>query len=235
MTNNLYIKTQSKNIHLNMNSCGAKVSDINKIIEEMNSAIAFGKNCLFPAYQEIQYIVMHTDILFEDIDENLRILNKVVRKSEKKRSVVSRNTIRSSCSCIDGFSYILKDALKLTLNKPNQELFSKKQLNYISNDFTNGSGADNLKESLKCFAKKYGVDVSDIFGGEGFNKLKKLFEIRNRLMHPKNKNDFHISKDETILLTEAIIWFVSTQKWIFEMIFEKITTQANDIFLLPMK
>jgi hypothetical protein len=207
------------------------MSDMTDMVIEMKKAIEFGRSCLFPAYQEIQYITIHTGVLFEDIDENLRILKKVMKKSEKKRSIVSRNTIRSSCACIDGFSYVLKSALKITLDKPRQKPFSNKQLSYINGSFTNGSGAENFKESLKCFARKYGIDVSYVFGTGEFDKLKKLFEIRNRLMHPKNKNDFSISKEETMLLLDAIIWFVSSHDRVFEEILKKITTQADEVFL----
>ncbi|MGV0087363.1 hypothetical protein EEAAV_26355 (plasmid) [Rahnella aceris] len=207
------------------------MSDIKDMVMEMKKAMEFGRSCLFPAYLEIQYITMHTGVLFEDIDENLRILKKVMNKSEKKRSIVSRNTIRSSCACIDGFSYVLKNALKSTLDKSSPKTFSSKQLIYIKDSFTNGSGADNFKASLKCFARKYGIDVSNVFGSGEFDKLRKLFEIRNRLMHPKNKNDFSISREETMLLLDAIIWFVSSHDRVFKEIFKKITTQADEVFL----
>ncbi|MGY5958044.1 hypothetical protein ACUY4R_001911 [Kosakonia sp. BK9b] len=55
------------------------MSDIKEMLVEMKKAFAFGRDLLIPAYQEIQYITIHTEILFEDIDENLRILNKVIK------------------------------------------------------------------------------------------------------------------------------------------------------------
>ncbi|HBC3436535.1 hypothetical protein HJ033_23355 [Vibrio parahaemolyticus] len=207
------------------------MNETQELILKMKKGLEFAQGCLIPAYQEIAYITTNTEILFEDANENLRILNKVMKKSAKKRDVVSRNTIRSSCACVDGFSHILKCALQRTLDRTENELFSSKQLNFINGTFTNGSGADNYKDSLKCFAKKYGVDVSGVFGTGEFQKLKKVFEIRNRLMHPKNGNDFHITREETILLSEAIVWFIESHHMVFKQVLDHIEKKADEVLV----
>ncbi|MEM6230688.1 hypothetical protein [Shewanella scandinavica] len=198
---------------------------------KMKNGIKFAQGCLIPAYQEIKYITINTEILLEDADENLRILNKVIKKSAKKRGVVSRNTIRSLCACVDGFSYILKCALQRTIDRTEEGLFSNKQLKFINSTFANGSGADNYKDSLKCFAKKYGVDVSGVFGTGEFEKLKEVFEIRNRLMHPKNGNDFCITWEETILLSNAIVWFIESYHMVFKQMLDHIGKQVDEVIV----
>lgn len=205
------------------------MKEMQETILKMKNSVKFAQSCLIPAYQEIAYLTANTEILFEDASENLQALNKVIKKSAKKRGIVSRNTIRSSCACIDGFSYILKCALQRTLDRTEEGLFSSGQLKFIKSNFTNGSGADNYKDSLKCFATKYGVDVSGVFGTGEFDKLKEIFKIRNRLMHPKSANDFEITQEETILLTEAIVWFVDSQHMVFKQVLDHIEKQVNEV------
>jgi hypothetical protein len=198
---------------------------------KLGKGIEFVQDQLLPAYREIEYITVHTEILFEDSDENIRTLNKVIKKGSKKQAVVTRNTIRSSCACVEGFSHILKSALQRTLDTTPDGVYSSKQLKFINSTFTNGSGADNYKESLKCFARKYNIDVSEVFGTCEFDKLKKVFEIRNRLMHPKEANDLDVSSEDTVLLSEAIVWFIDSHRMVFKRVLAHIEEKGDKLFL----
>lgn len=66
---------------------------------------------------------------------------------------------------------------------------------------------DSLKESFRLFAKAVGARVTIDYGVEGFSDLRKVFEIRNRLMHPKQPFDVQVSERDLDTADRAIAWF----------------------------
>ncbi|EHK2775599.1 hypothetical protein OL322_004073 [Vibrio vulnificus] len=208
------------------------MEDYQETMIKMRNGVAFANKTLMPALKEIEYISEHAEILFEDANENTRILGKMLKKNGKKRQVVTRNTIRSSCACVEGFAYVLKHALKMTIDTTPPELFNKKQREFINGEFLNGSGAENYKLALKCFAKKYNIDVSQMFGTQEFEQLQQAFELRNRLMHPKSSDDLHVTFDDARLLSSAIVWFIHSQHEVFNQIYAQIEKQADELLVV---
>ena len=207
------------------------MEDLNETVNKIKNGTDFFKNKLMPALKEIKYISIHSEILFEDVNESSRILYKVIKKSDKKRSVVTRNAVRSSCACIEGFAYVLKNALRITLETTPDGTYSNKQIDFITNQVSHGSGADNYKKALKCFAKKYNVNVKAMFNTQKFEQLKKLFDLRNRLMHPKSADDLNVTLGDTILLTDSIIWFINSQQEVFQQIRSDIEKQGKELLV----
>ncbi|MDE1349615.1 hypothetical protein L9W80_05540 [Vibrio aestuarianus] len=208
------------------------MEEIQEDLAKIRSGLDFTKTQLMPAINEIEYINEQTEILFEDANENTRILSKVLKKSDRKRELVTRNSIRSSCACVEGFAYVLKNALQLTLEHTPEGTYTPKQLNFLQSEYSNGSGAENYKDALKCFARKYNVDVSRMFGSEEFTNLKSVFSLRNRLMHPKSAADLHVTIDDAILLSTSICWFIESQRNVFNQVFRDIEKQAGEVFSL---
>jgi hypothetical protein len=69
---------------------------------------------------------------------------------------------------------------------------------------------DSLKESFRLFAKAVGAEVTIDYGVEGFSNLRKVFDIRNRLMHPKKPFDVQVSAEDLDTADRAIAWFNDT-------------------------
>ncbi|OCH12309.1 hypothetical protein [Aliivibrio fischeri] len=208
------------------------MEDIHEICNKMKKGINFARNKLMPALKEIEYISIQSEMLFDDVNENSLILHKVIKKSDKKRSVVTRNAVRSSCACIEGFAYVLKNALRMTLETTPDGTYSKKQREFITNQVSSGSGADNYKKALKCFAKKYDVNVKSMFDTQEFEQLKQVFDLRNRLMHPKSASDLNVTLDDAILLSDSIVWFINSQQEVFQQVFSDIEKQGEGLLVL---
>ncbi|ELO5516835.1 hypothetical protein [Vibrio cholerae] len=206
------------------------MNEIRILLEKIHNGLQFATK-LVPMLKEIEYITLHAEVLLDDADGNMRVLNKVMKGRNKKREVITRNTVRSSCACIEGFSYVLKTALKSTIEQTPPNTFSKKQIEFLEKNETNGSGAEIYKLALKCFAKKYNVDISNVFGTGDFDKLRELFELRNRLMHPKNSNDLNVDFDDMILLSSSMKWFIDSHHQVFRQVLESVEQQMNELFL----
>jgi hypothetical protein len=68
---------------------------------------------------------------------------------------------------------------------------------------------DSLKESFRLFAKAAGTTVIVDYGDK-FTDLCKTFEVRNRLMHPKQPFDVQVSTEDINTADRGIIWFDKT-------------------------
>lgn len=65
---------------------------------------------------------------------------------------------------------------------------------------------DSIKESFRLFAKAAGTTASVDYGGN-FLDICKTFEVRNRLMHPKQPFDVQVSAEDINTAERGIIWF----------------------------
>jgi len=68
------------------------------------------------------------------------------------------------------------------------------------------SPPDAIKESFRLFAKAFGATVL-IDYGVGYLALCAVFEIRNRLMHPKKPFDIEVSAKDIETAEKGIAWF----------------------------
>ncbi|WP_324002219.1 hypothetical protein [Aeromonas dhakensis] len=59
------------------------MQEMQETILKMKNSVKFAQSCLIPAYQEIAYLTANTEILFEDANENLQTLNKVIKKVQR--------------------------------------------------------------------------------------------------------------------------------------------------------
>lgn len=71
---------------------------------------------------------------------------------------------------------------------------------------------DSLKESFRLFGKAVGTELTIDYGNVGFSALRQVFEIRNRLMHPKGPFDVEVRAADTVTADKAIKWFNDAHK-----------------------
>ena len=184
-------------------------------------------------FEKITELVFITQIqsFYDDSDANLKVLQKLQRKSEQKKSIAARNAIRSFCSCVEGISNVIRAALGKSLSEEFQESdgFTKKEHAFLTTEKPSGSGVDVFKATFKCYAHKYNLPLENAFGGAEFDRLKSTFEIRNRLMHPKQATDLEISNQDIICLTEAIGWFMKFHTSIFKGVISHVDSTVEEI------
>lgn len=68
---------------------------------------------------------------------------------------------------------------------------------------------DSVKESFRLFAKAAEATVTVDFG-DNFLDLCKTFEVRNRLMHPKQPFDVEVTSENINTANRGIIWLDET-------------------------
>jgi hypothetical protein len=68
---------------------------------------------------------------------------------------------------------------------------------------------DSVKESFRLFGKAIGVPVKIQFD-DGYDSLCATFDLRNRLMHPKNVFDVEVRESDLQVADKAIHWFNKT-------------------------
>jgi hypothetical protein len=66
---------------------------------------------------------------------------------------------------------------------------------------------DAVKESFRLFAKAVGITADVDYGGVGYEALRKTFEVRNRLMHPKTPFDVEVNQMDIATADQGVLWF----------------------------
>jgi hypothetical protein len=69
---------------------------------------------------------------------------------------------------------------------------------------------DSVTETFRLFGKANGARLTIDYGGTGFVDLRTTFEIRNRLMHPKQPFDVRVTEQEVETADRAMTWFTNT-------------------------
>ena len=87
----------------------------------------------------------------------------------------------------------------------------------------------NLRFAMWCYGKVHGVQWELPVGEAGWSHLTEATKIRNRLMHPKSKEDLEVSEAETDVVSKAVEWVdakhVELQNLIIDkMLFERGAT-----------
>jgi hypothetical protein len=67
---------------------------------------------------------------------------------------------------------------------------------------------DNLKETLKIFAKIHEVEIAIKYDDSGFKDLCDTFELRNKLMHPKGPFDLGVTNGAVDAAERGTQWFL---------------------------
>jgi hypothetical protein len=68
--------------------------------------------------------------------------------------------------------------------------------------------SDNLKETLKIFAKIHAVEIAIKYDVSGFKDLCNTFELRNKLMHPKGPFDLGVTDGAVDAAERGTQWFL---------------------------
>jgi hypothetical protein len=134
--------------------------------------------------------------------------------------VERRAAVRSFGAFIDAVTYSLKQfALQLPsarrmLRAPEWALASEEtyELSEKGEPVVRGArlrALSNLRFAFALFAKVCSCDFVLEVGGSGWQKLKALVELRDRLMHPKRVASLNVTDTEIVSAVEGCLWFDS--------------------------
>jgi hypothetical protein len=151
------------------------------------------------------------------------LLGDVERHIADSRNVddpfTRRGFVRCMCAYIEGVAYVMKQAALLE-HEASIPLFSSAEVMLLSEhsaDLDNDGSLvqkdsrlrtlPNIRFAFSSFARAQGVELRLDFGGPEWEALRKAFEVRGSLMHPKNLDDLEVSEAEAKAALVAGEWF----------------------------
>jgi hypothetical protein len=75
--------------------------------------------------------------------------------------------------------------------------------------------------TFASIAKAAKVKVNISYSGKGWNDFRKSIDIRNNLMHPKNRKDIEVSEAEVATVWSGSVWFVLGYLLTFQAMMER--------------
>lgn len=174
--------------------------------EQKRSAVALGqlhKRLL----QTIQILTM--DVKFADAQ---------MQKDKSNEQFWRRTVIRCVCALVEGTLSALKAAAPETAGFFGVSLTENdmKIVNELRLDKKTGTRKpafltprEGIKESIKVFAKAHAVQVDAKYDDPKFGELCETFQLRNRLMHPKNSLELAVTDDALKTAVRGWNWFDS--------------------------
>jgi len=167
---------------------------------------------------ELHKLVRHSGLTYQPLHSDVTYAIKQWQSDPSQ--FWSRTAIRCLCAAVEATLFAFrKMAEKMTIRSGIQ--FDLKEMEILTEKRiieTNGVQTtrpkflpfpDSMKESFRLFAKAAGTTVTVDYGDK-FLDLCKTFEVRNRLMHPKQPFDVQVSAEDINTAERGIIWFNKT-------------------------
>lgn len=153
----------------------------------------------------------------ESIGSEISEFNELVKSTESP--VLRRIRCRIVFSCIESYiSHLKQSALLLTPEdagffSPEERLALADLEAHVTDKgvvLTRKAKIGlkpNLRLAFRAFAKSHGEEYDIDFGDSGGHAFIRAVKIRDRLTHPKSKEDLQVSVEEDKTVTAAWIWF----------------------------
>jgi hypothetical protein len=85
----------------------------------------------------------------------------------------------------------------------------------------------NVRFALEMYARSAKLTSRADYSGQGWEYLRKSIKVRDRLMHPKNVQELHITRDEVADALEASTWFEKTSTVLLNESTQMIDAMTN--------
>jgi len=129
-----------------------------------------------------------------------------------------RNFVRALFAMIEGSIYVIKQTVlvagfsekKLSLAEIallKEETFELDNKGNIRSQIKFLRVADNLRFTARSAARVFNCELDLGVGTQNWANFRELIKIRNRVTHPKNSDDYEISRDEAELARKVFYWF----------------------------
>jgi len=76
---------------------------------------------------------------------------------------------------------------------------------------------ENFLFSMAMMAKAIRSNFELDVGGNGWDSFRKAVKIRDRITHPKNKEDFNVTDEDIEIFNQAVMWYLESQNQLLEM------------------
>ena len=133
-------------------------------------------------------------------------------KSKPDNQFWRRTVIRTLAATVDGIIFTLKETA-LATGKFGGYKFKDDEVTFLAETMqTTGKRPkflpfrENLKETFKIFYKVHSTTCGIDFNQDGFTALCEMYELRNRVTHPKSAMTFCVTDKEKTRAGEAIKW-----------------------------
>jgi hypothetical protein len=129
-----------------------------------------------------------------------------------------RSLLRCCCASAEGTISLIKqvtpkcaDFFGVNLTDSDIKVVTERRT-YVENGVEKSKPAflpfrDNVKESFKVFAKAHTISSSADFSASSFTELCQAFDLRNKLMHPKNVFDLGVDDKALDEADRGLKWF----------------------------
>jgi len=171
--------------------------------------------------------------ILEDMEKFTKILSndykfsRQVLKKDSANQMLRRMVVRNFCALVEGqihqwkwmalnffkiFEVRVEDAETALLREETYDLDNK---GHVAIKRQNLQVGKNFKFSCEMFARVCGCSYVPDFDDNGWDCLLKVFEVRNRLMHPKQSKGVEVNDTEVLLLQRAHDWFLKVRLGLF--------------------
>ncbi|MCX6899310.1 MAG: hypothetical protein NT105_11455 [Verrucomicrobia bacterium] len=132
-----------------------------------------------------------------------------------------RTVVRCTCAFVEGLLGLLKrfsqqtaEYFDVELSKEDIEVITESR-ECVENGLTRTKPAymqfrDNVKKTFAVYAKAHGIFFNIDYGCSGYKDLLDTFELRHRLMHPKDQSDLEVNDKAMGKVVQGGDWFHRT-------------------------
>jgi hypothetical protein len=92
-------------------------------------------------------------------------------------------------------------------NQNSIKITSVTNLQSYCEKYENYKAMKRLKKTLVCFGKIFDEDFAIDFNCSEWQKIVRTVKVRNRITHPKHRNDYIVTDAEINVANEAYEWF----------------------------
>ena len=154
------------------------------------------------------------NLAFEVLDSDLRFAEEQWAKDESSQ-FWRRTLVRCFCASIEGILSLLKnvtpdiaDYFEVALTPKDMEVITERSMGKDGNPKKFFLPIrDSIKTTLKLYAKAHTIQVPVKYDVRGIDDLENTFELRHRLMHPKDLFGLQVSDQAIDAVIRSDKWF----------------------------
>jgi hypothetical protein len=188
--------------------------------------------------QELQKLINLSALTLRPLHADFNYAVSEWRASNKSQ-FWARTSIRCMCAVIEAALFTLRKMAE-QLAVVNDVQFERKEAELLAEKrIVKGNGVEKVRplflpfresviQSFRLFGKALGVRIVIDFGN-GFDALCATFEVRNRLMHPKNPFSVEVRESDIQTADIAIAWFNITHLDVVAQSQSQIGTRVNEL------
>lgn len=178
------------------------------------------------AKQQLETMFADTEKFIKTLSSDYKFSRDIL-KGDSQNQMLRRMAVRNFCALVEGqihqwkwmallfyklFEVSLTDSEVAILREETYDLDNKGE---ATSRRMNIPIQKNFKFGCAMFTRVYGCTKIPDFKTEGWDCVLKVFDVRNRLMHPKHAKGVDVSEEEILFLQKAAKWFSDVRSNLF--------------------